>query len=190
MIIHTSCGSVELIHPSKLIDIIPNSIAHNTVEQYNCITSISPYASAHSAQAAAVATTYKRDIKIVEQFEDKEDFILKLFIKEMYGQVVKSKTKDFVEAVEDLTINCMHNFGLPTHIILFGDILIAGEFSYDVIQFRSLSPNQGTLIVFQPCKFSLTRLLDPCPYLTTEPFYDRYAAPLNLIETMKKLGLE
>lgn len=187
MEVSTSAGNIKIVHPSELMNLITTERIYQTVVQYSAPVSTPVSLS----NPWPTATTYNRHVKTIEHFKDKEDFICNSFVKDLYNRLIPAVAPlSFYESVEDASVECLNNFGLPTHGVLFGpNILIVGEFTKDAITFKEAAPNQGVLVIYMPNKFSVIHLQEKCPGIHVETKYNKYVSNILIMETMKKLEL-
>ena len=189
MIYNTIGGPVKIIYPSQIIDIIPTEQIQNS-RSYHFIKSLSaPSSLAHNLPATSSFTTQTNGIV---NFGDKEDLLISSLVKELDDRVLTTvDAVSWENALADASVDCLENFGAPTHAILFeNNVMIMGEFTHDNICFKEVTPNTGTLVMYSPHKFNICKMPGPAPYVgPANSKYNKYVQHIMILETLKKLDL-
>lgn len=193
---NTSAGAVEIIHPRDMVPLVPVEKVYQTVQQYpvqqtNIIAS--SQFSGYGPSTAPPVATYQRNVKTIDRFSDYEYFILNSFVSDLHGhgRVLDVKPESFEEAVQDACVECLNNFGIPTHVVVFNpNVIVAGQFDKDAICFKEAAPNYGALLTYMPNKFTIVYSPKPCPYFGVESKYGQFVSNVLIMGTMERLGLK
>lgn len=191
MKVWASSGDIDIISPKDVVKLIPKEKVYQTVQQYIQPPS-SPITPVFSGYGGPAVQTYSRQVKTIEHYNDEEYFILNSFVKDLHyaNRTLDLKPNTFQEAIEDASVECLNNFGMPSHAIVFNpNVVIVGQFDEDTIKFKHVGPGYGALIIYKPNVFSVIHSKEPCPWFQPEEKYGQFVSNILLMETMKRLDL-
>ena len=171
MKIHSPGGTIEIIYPNQLVDLIPTSRIDRPIVEYYESSSLPTY------NSVPYDPSYIKIIKEVDFFNEKEDFILKSLMNNLncLSIIDHSNSGYSLEiSLNDGVLDCLNNFGTPTHALLLGNCILVGEFNDpDTLAFKELAPTHGVLIVYRPIRFAIVRLDNYCPHISNRSKYNK-----------------
>lgn len=193
--LYTTAGQVEIVHPRDIIPLISREKVYQVVQQCNAPqnsgSQFAGYGTPTTKQVPG-AQVYSRSVVQVQHYSDEEYFMLNSLVAQLYEtRVLNVEPSSFEEAIEDACVECLNNFGEPTHAAVFApNVVVVGQFDSDVIKFKEVGPNFGALLVYVPNKFTIVHSPKPCPYFNVESKYGQFVSNVLIMDTFARLGLK
>jgi len=194
MIFNTIAGPVKIMSPSEIGTIVPHEqIQYTNNPNYGYLKNLMSPPTSFSMSVAinTQVANFTTATSEITTYTNKEGFLLESLVKQLTNRVLNISSNSFEEAVQDAAVECISNFGTPTHAIVFNNnTMIMGEFESSSISFKEVSPNTGALVLYSPYKFNICKLPEACSYLgSINPKYDSYTQYILILETLKRLDL-
>ena len=131
-----------------VLNVLPRTKATQIIESYDMLVSYGDEEDSNYMRAAELIQELTLD-------HLKERFLGQL----TYGEAPIFEGNNLQDLIEQGAIASLENFGAPTHIIKLDDNLyVVGQVSAETITLRTLSENEGAILVYTPKFFSILKL--------------------------------